>query len=260
MKVIILGRKYGQRGLHAYTPDQETEEMQRRMLSGAVATLIVATLFMASGVRAQEAESAEEGAPANPSPATPSAFEAPRIQDSARAVLFFSVSGGGETDFDYDAAGVSGFSVDNNASVGAGVRLEFPVMGGLAVGVEVDLLGYKLQGSDRDLSGHFDLWVKTRHLRAISSTLTQETYLGIPVGLSIVTFPENPALRRGQNALGWNIGVMVGGQFMVNGRYGTMLEMGWRRVETYNEDLVAGSKFSAISNQFVFNVGYVALF
>ena len=178
-------------------------------------------------------------------------------------MLYLAVGGGGDTDLEVDPTSPllgNGFSVDNHASVGAGLRLEHPLGGFLVLGAQAELLSYDTAGGDRDIGGHFDLWVKGRQLHRYNSRVEQESYVGIPVGFSVVRFDDNPLLKREGNSLGWNIGALLGIQLIIDARYGTLIELGWRRIEVYNEEVASGSNLSSASNQFAFNAGYALHF
>lgn len=226
-----------------------------RPLIGWAPAIVCAALFSAGAAHAQTP--VFDATPV----ATPTSNATPTRWDGFRAHLYFDVSGGGTTQVDVSPSSAGGGgSVDNDPTVGAGLRIEHTLGDFLALGGQAEILSYKLEGADRNIGGHFDLWVKARYLHAINANLAQESYLGMPVGFSIVRFDQNPALTRDTSSLGWNIGLLAGTQFLVRGRLGTMLEMGWRRIELHNEVAASGANLTSKSNQFVLNIGYVMRF
>ncbi|MFO0694678.1 MAG: hypothetical protein U0230_14045 [Polyangiales bacterium] len=196
-----------------------------------------------------------------PPPATAAPTAPPPDWDGLRAILYFDVGGGGTQKFEFDpSSGGSNGSVDNDPTVGLGLRIEHTLSDYLALGAQAELLSYKLEGADRNIGGHFDGWIKSRYLHRINANVAQETYLGMPVGFSIIRFDSNPTLTRETSSLGWNIGLLAGTQFLVRGRLGTMLEMGWRRIELHNEVAASGANLTTKQNQFVLNIGYLMHF
>lgn len=184
--------------------------------------------------------------------------EAQSVEDSARAMLYFAIGGGGETSIESDPG--LDFTVDNDATVGIGARIEFPLMAYVSIGAQIDMLSYEPEGVERNISGHFDLWAKGRYVFDLSPDLTLEAYGGIPIGLSVLRIEENPALKRPNNGIGWNIGLLAGAQLFFSDRFGATLEMGWRRVQVYNEDASGAVEFTTKMNQFALNMGGVMLF
>lgn len=225
-------------------------------------------MLAAPVVEAQADEAASSGneASADPTeasqPSGATSDDGPPNGDEMRIMIFFAVGGGGDAVLDVNPPSPtlgSGVRVDNNATVGAGIRLEVPLFAYLSVGFQADLLSYATQVTNRDIGGHFDLWLKTRYYDQIKPGIAQEYYLGIPVGFTVQSIATNPALERDGASLGWNIGVLLGYQVFV-GRYGSLLEMGWRRVDVNNEESTTGSELNTVTNQFHLNVGYLVLF
>lgn len=225
-------------------------------------------LTIAPGAQAQGGEEAPAGNEASAQPAAApivpgeTSGETTPNGDEMRLMIFFAVGGGGNADVDFDPADPMygpGVTADNNATVGAGIRLEFPLIANLSVGFQADILSYASEITNRDIGGHFDLWLKTRHYDQIKHNIAQETYLGIPVGFTVQSIAANSDFEREGASLGWNIGALVGYQLFV-GRYGSLLEMGWRRVEVNNEVSASGSHQTTVTNQFHLNLGYMVTF
>jgi len=175
-------------------------------------------------------------------------------------MAYFAVGGGGSAKTQNDSGGTGLPTVDDDATVGVGARMERPFVGDLSIGGQIDFLSYKTEGIDRDISGNFDLWLKARHFRQLTSGVAEEAYIGIPVGFSLLRIADNPALERQGNALGWNIGVMVGGSLFFDAHFGTLIELGWRRIQVYNQEAITGTDVTVITNQFAMNIGYVVVF
>lgn len=229
--------------------------------------LAFGAVAMAAAPRA-EAQVGENGNEASAQPAEASqapgdsSDDASPSGDEMRLMVFFAVGGGGNAVVDIDPPSGTlgpGGSFDNNATVGAGIRLEFPLIANLSVGFQADLLSYATEITNRDIGGHFDLWLKTRHYDQIKPNIAQEYYLGVPVGFTVQSIATNPQFEREGASLGWNIGALVGYQLFVD-RYGSLLEMGWRRVDVRNEESGTDSVQTTVTNQFHLNIGYLVLF
>lgn len=188
--------------------------------------------------------------------------EAQSVDDSPRAMLYLAVGGGGEADFSSDPSSPLDGSLNNEATVGVGARVEFPIMDYVSLGGQVELLSYEIDGAgfDREISGHFDLWAKGRYVFELSSDLDLEAYAGIPIGFSVVSIQNSPGLEHQDNYLGWNMGLLMGGQLFFSERFGAMLEMGWRHINAHNQIAGGGADLKTKVNQFALNLGAVVLF
>jgi len=187
--------------------------------------------------------------------------EAQAYGDGTRASLYLALGGGGETEYEADpSSALFDGSVDNEATVGLGGRIETPLGDYLALGLDVTMLSYEVDGADRDLSGHFDLWAKGRFMLDLGIGPDLEVYVGVPVGFSVVSVERNTSLDREERSLGWNIGALVGGQLFLSETFGAFLELGWRRVQVYNRVPSFDLDLTSRTNQFAFNVGGTMVF
>lgn len=232
--------------------------------------------------------------------ASPLRVHAQSLQDSPR-LDFYLVAGGlgaakpvskppettttstGGSAFEQFAPGGEGEGIPMGASVGLGIRSEFPVSEFFALGAFIEVTNGSLQGevcSERDpayfLETNVDAWFKLRWSSsnsgsgASSGSRAYEIYLGVPFGLSITWPHYQDELFQNQNWYGWNVGSVAGVSFAFANRASAMAELGWRHQQSYNRCLCPSGDPNAlapvdvgvrrVSNQLIARVGVGLLF
>jgi hypothetical protein len=149
---------------------------------------------------------------------------------------------------------------DLDATVGFGVRLDVPVLEYLAVGGQIAFNFPKRHGLD-DRQKWFDLpdlIVRGRYPVQLGRGVL-EPYVGFLVGGTISITGENDAR---DTAYGWNVGVLLGAQYLFTERFGALFEIGWQRHAATHTVSFAGVDFDASysANQAVMNFGFTTLF
>jgi len=188
--------------------------------------------------------------------------EAQELSDrSPRIAVNLALGFAGELDTDTD--GLSGES-DLDPSIGFDLRGELPVLDFLVIGAWFELLSVEpdVSGLDREETFSFDAFVRVRWVfEIIDRTLFVEPYAMLPVGFTLAVLPELDGGDDDDVYPGWNIGVLFGAQLLHASGAGGYLEIGWRHIEVYGDDVtVLDRDVSHTLNEMAFNLGFVYAF
>mgnify|MGYP001793612360 FL=1 len=154
--------------------------------------------------------------------------------------------------FGGDASYDPGGDVDLDPSVGLGVRYQAPLNDNFAIGGLFELRSFELDPStDRQPVFDFDVFFKTGWLVKVGRS-NFEAYALVPFGISIASEDE---VFTGTNdtGLGFNLGLLAGGQWIIRERIGVFVEAGWRRHQIFSEE--GEGDFDVTANQFAMNIG-----
>lgn len=179
---------------------------------------------------------------------------------SPRIAVNLALGFAGEVDTDTDGAD---FEYDLDPSVGFDLRGELPVLDFLVIGAWFEFLSVEPDafGWDREETFSFDAYARVRWVfEIIDRTLFVEPYVMLPVGFSLAVLPEVGG--DGDEVYpGWNISVLLGAQLLHASGVGGYLEIGWRHIEVYGDDVTAfGGDVSHAANEMAFNLGFVYAF
>ncbi|MBX3250752.1 MAG: hypothetical protein KF901_26470 [Myxococcales bacterium] len=179
-----------------------------------------------------------------------------RAETGARVAAYLPVQGGGSILADFDPGGAPRVAL--NASLGLGLRFEYPIMKYLSVGVLWELLSMRVDGRRNAIGMDTDLWIKGRYVFGITTRLDVEAYVGVPIGLSWMRTSEG-ALSIANPGVGLNTGFHTGATAIIDGRFGVFLDLGMRHRRIYT-DTAVGTDLTLSMSQFAWNVGGVLVF
>ncbi|MEO0321797.1 MAG: outer membrane beta-barrel protein [Myxococcota bacterium] len=154
--------------------------------------------------------------------------------------------------FGGDASYDPGEDVDLDPSVGLGLRYQAPLNANFAIGGLFEIRSFELDpDTNRQPVFDFDVFFKTGWIVAVGRS-DFEVYGLAPFGLSIASEDE---VFTGTNdtGIGFNLGLLAGGQWIIRERIGVFVEAGWRRHQIFSEE--GGGDFDVATNQFAMNLG-----
>lgn len=183
------------------------------------------TYTCVEGARCQPptSESASGAAPGIYEPPPPPPPKETPFPERRHSLLAFHMGLGGSAD---DA----GTSTPLATSYGVNLRIDIPVVKYLLLGPLFQFETWLAEPPGVELSRDYvtdiDFYLRGRLPVELDSTALQ-LWAGIPVGLTLSFLGEDHASNRDGFALGWNIGVLVGGAFHFTPEFGMFVEVGW---------------------------------
>lgn len=224
-----------------------------------LAIVALALLVVPTGAQAQDEYAYEEDV----MPMFPGQF--PADARRPRLVVFGHFGFAGEVDAAAAAAEEqSGSSTKLDPSLGAMLRMTFPLHPLFAVGLQTGGVFWRSGGGDFNPIADFDGVFKFRFPYKLRAQKSGEIYLAMPVGFSL-GFLDDSSLVDFDPGLGWNIGVLGGGQIFFGRRVGMMFELGWMRHAIERQDFSVKTneggrgEIDYAFNQFVMHTGFVFL-
>jgi len=180
---------------------------------------------------------------------------------SPRIAVNLALGFAGELETDTDLGDAD---TDLDPSIGFDLRGELPVLDFLVIGAWFQFLSVEPDANawDREETFSFDAFVRVRWVfEVIADTLFIEPYAMLPVGFSLAVLPELDGGDGDDIYPGWNISVLLGAQLLHSSGVGGYLEIGWRHVEVYGDDVsgILGDVSHAL-NEMALNLGFVYAF
>lgn len=134
--------------------------------------------------------------------------------------------------------------------LGVNLRSDVPVAGYLLVGPMLEFGSY-------EPGYYFDLDFYARARVPIDAKSVQfQIWAGVPVGLTFSFLSGDFARNLEGFALGWNIGVLLGGAVHFSRQFGIFTEGGWQQ-HLMSHDRVGGGSLSMALKPWIWNVGFV---
>lgn len=181
-----------------------------------------------------------------------------------RLGVFFHSGFGGEAKLEYED-GTDGTG-DLDATVGFGALVDQPIIPYFAIGGLFRLSWLKAESAVNDRVTTMDLSVMPRGRYPFARG---EVYLGLPIGLSLQWVPDTEVYVGNvpigsvtfDTGVGWNVGLLFGGQFLVTENIGLFGHLGaqFRGTKQTGTGTIAGTSASQDlkikTKQFVLEVG-----
>ncbi len=134
--------------------------------------------------------------------------------------------------------------------LGVNLRSDIPVAGYLLVGPMLEFGSY-------EPGYYFDLDVYARARVPIDAKSVQfQIWAGVPIGLTFSFLSGDFARNLEGFALGWNVGVLLGGAVHFSREFGLFTEGGWQE-QRMTHDREGGGALSISLQPWVWNVGFV---
>jgi hypothetical protein len=135
--------------------------------------------------------------------------------------------------------------------LGANLRSDHPLAGYILVGPMFEFGSY-------ELGYYFDLDVYLRARVPIDAKKVQfQIWAGVPVGLSFSFLSGDLARTLDGFALGWNVGVLLGGAVHVSREFGLFTEGGWQQRQMSHDRAVGDGDVDLELAPWIWNVGFV---
>jgi hypothetical protein len=135
--------------------------------------------------------------------------------------------------------------------LGANIRSDVPVAGYLLVGPMLEFGSY-------EPGYYFDLDVYLRARVPIDAKSVKiQIWAGIPVGLTFSFLSGDFARTLDGFALGWNVGVLLGGAVHVSREFGLFTEGGWQQHKMSHDRAAGGGDIDLVLKPWVWNAGFV---
>jgi hypothetical protein len=134
--------------------------------------------------------------------------------------------------------------------LGANLRSDVPVAGYLLVGPMFEFGSY-------EPGYYFDLDIYLRARVPIDAKSVQfQIWAGVPVGLTFSFLSGNFAPNLEGFALGWNVGVLLGGAVHFSRTFGLFTEGGWQQ-HKMSHDRATGGSVELVLKPWIWNIGFV---
>jgi hypothetical protein len=141
-------------------------------------------------------------------------------------------------------------TVPTESVLGANLRSDVPVAGYLLVGPMLEFGSY-------EPGYYFDLDFYARARVPIDAKSVQfQIWAGVPIGLTFSFLSTDFAGNLEGFALGWNIGVLLGGAVHFSRQFGIFTEGGWQQ-HRMTHDRDGGGSLSISLKPWIWNVGFV---
>jgi hypothetical protein len=135
--------------------------------------------------------------------------------------------------------------------LGANLRSDVPVAGYMLVGPMFEFGSY-------EPGYYFDLDVYLRARVPIDAKKVQfQIWAGVPVGLTFSFLSGDFARTLEGFALGWNVGVLLGGAVHFTREFGLFTEGGWQQHKMSHDRTVGGGDVDLVLKPWIWNVGFV---
>ncbi|MBN1606409.1 MAG: hypothetical protein JW940_07230 [Polyangiaceae bacterium] len=156
---------------------------------------------------------------------------------------------------------VNGGSQDLATTYGVNFRADYPVARYLLLGPMFQFGAWREDTENptptRDYYTDLDFYLRGRVPIELGSMGVQ-LWAGIPVGLTLSILGSDPADVYSDVALGWNIGVLLGGALHFTKKFGLFLELGWMQHKMSHSSKTTGVGDADFKlSQTKLNVGFV---
>lgn len=196
----------------------------------------------------QESEAPKESDESSPEAQDADDPQSPRLRFADRRVILGRLGFGGN--FQNDVLGDS----KAKATYGVILRWDRPVHEYVTTGLSFSFYAAQPDGEFREPAFDVDYVLKGRYpfeMGRKERTFESEVYLLFSIGLTI--WIDSAALDLNLIGPGWNVGLLVGYQFLFNDRIGLVAEVGWMRTEAF----FSRGRFSILLNQATVSIGPV---
>jgi len=153
---------------------------------------------------------------------------------------------------DVEKRGTSGL---HGPALGVNMRSDVPVASYLLVGPMFEFASY-------EPGYYFDLDFYLRARVPIDTKPVQfQIWAGVPIGLTFSFLSGPPARDLDGFALGWNVGVLLGGAAHFSREFGLFTELGWQQQKMSHDrvvrDRASGGTVLFVAKPWIWNIGFV---